>query len=130
MLTTLSPTEAAEIMEEIPREHAADMIEQLSVSDAASIVSQMESAEQADVLADMDEDDAEAILAEMTPASAADARDLIRYPRDVAGGLMVTEYLAYPETAAVRDVLDGLSDWVEKRPEEARTSTSCLPRVI
>ena len=119
VLTTLSPTEAAEFMEEIPREHAADMIEKLAASDAATIVSQMESAEQADVLADMDKDDAEAILAEMSPASAADARDLIRYPRDVAGGLMVTEYLAYPETAAVRDVLDGLSDWVEKRPEES-----------
>jgi magnesium transporter len=118
VLTTLSPTEAAEIMEEIPREHAAHIIEQLSVSDAASIVSEMESAEQADVLADMEEEEAEAILAKMTPKNAADARELIRYPRDVAGGLMVTEYLAYPETAVVRDVLDGLSDWVEKRPEE------------
>ena len=118
VLITLSPTEAAEIMEEIPREHAADMIEQLPASDAASIVSNMESAEQADVLADMDSEEADAILAQMPPEEAADARDLIRYPRDVAGGLMVTEYLAYPETAVVRDVLDGLGDWVEQRPEE------------
>ncbi|MGB5639429.1 MAG: magnesium transporter [Sedimenticolaceae bacterium] len=118
VLTTLSPTEAAEIMEEIPREHAADIIEQLPASEAASIVSSMESAERADVLADMEKEDAEAILAEMSPENAADARELIRYPRDVAGGLMVKEYLAYPETAAVRDVLDGLGDWVEQRPEE------------
>lgn len=118
VLTTLSPMEAAEIMEEIPREHAADIIEQLPASEAASIVSSMESAERADVLADMEKEDAEAILAEMSPENAADARELIRYPRDVAGGLMVKEYLAYPETAAVRDVLDGLGDWVEQRPEE------------
>jgi magnesium transporter len=118
VLTTLSPTEAAEIMEEIPREHAADIIEQLPASEAASIVSSMESAERADVLADMETEDAEAILAQMSPENAADARELIRYPRDVAGGLMVKEYLAYPETAAVRDVLDGLGDWVEQRPEE------------
>ncbi len=114
VLTTLSPAEAAEIMEEIPREHAAHIIEQLSVSDAASIVSEMESAEQADVLADMKGGGAEAILARMTPESAAEARELIRYPSDVAGGLMVTEYLSYPETTAVRDVLEGISDWVEK----------------
>ena len=118
VLTTLSPTEAADFMEEIPHEHAADFIEQLSVSSAASIISEMESAEKADVLADMENQEAEAILAEMTPESAADARELIRYSRDMAGGLMVTEYLAFPETALVRDALEGLSEWVEKRPEQ------------
>ena len=118
VLTTLSPTEAAEIMEEIPGEHAADFIEQLPVSDAASIVDAMESADQADLLADMSEAEAEAILAQMDPQRAADARELIRYPRDVAGGLMVTEFLAYPENATVREVLDGLSEWVEARPDE------------
>jgi len=30
---------------------------------------------------------------------------------------MVTEYLAFPETAKVSDALDGLNEWVEKRPE-------------
>ena len=118
VLTTLSPTEAAEIMEEIPGEHAADFIEQLSPSDAASIVDAMESAEQADLLSDMSEVEAEAILARMDPQRAADARELIRYARYEAGGLMVTEFLAYPETALVRDVLDGLSDWVEAQPDE------------
>jgi len=118
VLTTLSPTEAAEIMEEIPGEHAAGFMEQLSAGDAASIVDAMESAEQADLLAGMHKKEAEAILARMDPQRAADARELIRYPPDVAGGLMVTEFLAYPETALVRDVLDGLSEWVEKRPDE------------
>lgn len=66
----------------------------------------------------MENQEAEAILAEMTPESAADARELIRYSRDMAGGLMVTEYLAFPETALVRDALEGLSEWVEKRPEQ------------
>lgn len=118
VLTTISPTEAAEIMEEIPHEHAAGFIEQLSTSSAASIVNEMDSAEQADVLADMETQEAEAILAEMPPENAADARELIRYPRDCAGGLMVTEYLTFLETAMVRDALDQLSEWVEVRPEQ------------
>ncbi len=118
VLTTLSPTEAAEIMEEIPGEHAADFMEQLSASDAASIVDAMESAEQADLLSGMSQAEAEAILAQMDPQRAADARELIRYPPDVAGGLMVTEFLAFRETAPVRAVLDALSDWVEARPDE------------
>jgi len=118
VLTTISPTEAADFMEEIPPEHAADFIEQLSTSSAASIISEMESAEQADVLADMENQEAEAILARMAPESAAEARELIRYSSDLAGGLMVTEYLAFQETARVGDALDRLSEWVETRPEQ------------
>ncbi|MCB1859730.1 MAG: magnesium transporter [Gammaproteobacteria bacterium] len=118
VLTTLSPAEAAEIMEEIPGEHAADFLERLPVGDAASIVSSMESAEQADLLADMHRDEAEAILAEMSPGHAADVRELIRYPRDVAGGLMVTEYLSFLETDTVSSVLDRLSEWVERWPNQ------------
>ncbi|MCB1761624.1 MAG: magnesium transporter [Gammaproteobacteria bacterium] len=118
VLTTISPTEAADFMEEIPAEHAADLIEQLSVSQAASIVNEMESAEKADLLADMEVREAEAILAELPPQEAAQVRELIRYSPDVAGGMMVTEYLAFQESATVSDALQGLSAWVENRPEQ------------
>jgi magnesium transporter len=114
VLTTLSPEEAADLIEEIPEEHAADLIEDLPVEEAASIVSEMESDEQADVLANLDPQDAEAILASMPPEEAADARKLLPYPHDVAGGLMVTEYLSYPDTATVRDVIEDLNQRVEE----------------
>lgn len=114
VLTTLSPEEAADLIEEIPDEHAADLIEELPVENAASIVSEMDSDDQADVLGNLNVEDAEAILAEMTPEEAEDARRLIPYANDVAGGLMVTEFLAYPDTAVVRDVIDDLSDRAEK----------------
>lgn len=45
-------------------------------------------------------------------------RELIRYSPDVAGGMMVTEYLAFQESATVSDALQGLSAWVENRPEQ------------
>lgn len=109
VLTTLSPEEAADLIEEIPEEHAADLIEELEVKDAASIMSEMESDDQADVLANLDPDDAEAILASMPREDAEDARRLLPYARDVAGGLMMTEYLSYPDTATVRDVIEDLN---------------------
>ncbi len=118
VLTTLSPEDAADLIEEIPEEHAADLIEDLPVEEAASIVSEMESDEQADVLANLDPEDAEAILANMAPEEAADARKLLPYPRDVAGGLMVTEYLSYPDTATVRDVMDDLNRRTEEGVSE------------
>ena len=114
VLTTLSPEEAADLIEEIPEEHAADLIEELEVKDAASIVSEMQSDEQVDVLANLDPQDAEAILARMPPEEAAEARKLLPYPRDAAGGLMVTEYLSYADTSTVRDVIEDLN----RRTEE------------
>ncbi|MEO8717375.1 MAG: magnesium transporter [Burkholderiales bacterium] len=114
VLTTLSPGEAADLIEEIPEEHAADLIEELEVKDAASIVSEMQSDDQVDVLANLDPADAEAILARMPPEEAAEARKLLPYPRDVAGGLMVTEYLSYPDTATVRDVIEDLNRLTEE----------------
>jgi len=55
-------------------------------------------------LGELDRAGAEAILAEMEPEEAADARRLLRYPADTAGGIMITEYLAYPEHWTVADV--------------------------
>ncbi len=118
VLTTLSPEDAAELIEEIPEEHAADLIEELEAKDAASIVSELESDDQVDVLANLDPEDAEAILARMPPKEAADARKLLPYPRDVAGGLMVTEFLSYPDTATVRDVIEDLNRRVEEGVSE------------
>jgi magnesium transporter len=114
VLTTLSPVDAAELIEEIPEEHAADLIEQLPAKEAASILSEMDSDDQADVIGDMEADEAEAVLAEMPPEDAADVRRLIQYAPDVAGGLMMTEFLAYPETTPVRDVIDDLSARAEE----------------
>ncbi len=109
VITTLSPAEAAEIIEDIPDEQAVDIIESLEPKDAAAIVNEMQSDEQANLLADLDAEDAEDILHEMKPEDAKDARELARYADDVAGGLMMREYLSFPESAKVGDVLDDLS---------------------
>ena len=114
VLITLSPAEAADLVEEIPDEHASDIIEQLPASDAAAILSEMASDDQADVLAEMDEEDAEAILAEMAPAEAENARMLASYEPDVAGGLMATEFLKFSGEMLVRDVIERLSEFAEE----------------
>ena len=115
VLTTLSPQEAADLIEEIPDEHASDLIERLPAKKAASILSAMDVDDQVDVIADMHDDDAEAILAEMTPEDAAHVRRLIRYDPDVAGGLMSTDYLAYGESVLVGDVISDLSQRADER---------------
>lgn len=108
ILTKLSPEEAADLIEDIPDEHAADIIERLPTENAAAILNEMDSDDQADVLGEMKEEDAEAILAEMAPAEAKDARRLMQYEDDEAGGLMMTEVFAFEEDVTVGEVLEGL----------------------
>lgn len=108
LLTLLSPEDAAEVMEEIPEVQAVDIIEEMEAKKAAAILNEMESDEQADLLMELDEEELQAILAEMDPEQAEDARKLISYEYDTAGGLMRTEYFAYSENQTVREVTEDL----------------------
>ena len=104
----LSPEIAADVIEELTDAQGADILEELSVHEAASIIEEMESDRRADVLGELDEDDAEAILRQMAPEEAEDARDLLRYPTDTAGGIMISEYLSYPQSSTVIEVQEDL----------------------
>ncbi len=108
LLTALDPEHAAELVEQIPDAQAAELFEHLEPQAAAAIVDELPSDEQADLIGDLPREEADAILDAMDPAEARDARFLSRYPDDVAGGLMITEFLAYAETYTVADVVDDL----------------------
>ena len=114
VLTLLEPEDAADLIEELSDAQGADLLEDLPVSQAAAIVDEMESDERADVLGELDTDDAEAILRQMDPEEAEDARRLLTYPPDTAGGLMITDFVAYPMTMRVADVLSDLRKNVEE----------------
>jgi magnesium transporter len=105
LLTLLEPGEAADLIEELADAQGADLLEELPVDKAAAIVTHMESDDRADVLGEIEADSAEAILQQMAPAEAEDARKLLTYSPNTAGGIMITEYLAYDEHLRVEDVL-------------------------
>lgn len=104
----LAPADAAEIIEDISDTQAADLIEDLSPAHAAAILEELPSDHLADVLGEMDEDDAEAILGQMDPEDAHEARILLAYPPDTAGGLMIAEYLAFRSDRTLEQVFDDL----------------------
>ncbi len=105
LIGLLTPDEAADMLRDLPEEQAADLISEISPSAAAAIVDLLPADEQADILGDIPSSDAEAILNAMTGTDADQARTLLRYPPDRAGGLMTSEYVAYPSTATVADVI-------------------------
>jgi magnesium transporter len=61
-----------------------------------------------DVLGKIDDDASRAILAKMDRKDAAEARMLLSYAPDCAGGLMISEFLAYKTDHTIQDVLDDL----------------------
>jgi len=110
LLKLLDPELAADLIEQIPEVQAAALIEQLPPEEAAPILHEMPSDEQADLIGALPEPEAQALLAEMEPEEASDARRLASYLPDVAGGLMVTEYLCYPTSSQVADVLGDMRE--------------------
>lgn len=108
VLTKLVPEDAADLVEQLPETQALALLQHLKPEAAAAIIDELPSDEQADLLGDMSTESAEAIIAEMAPEEAADARILTRYADDVAGGLMITEFLRYPEYYTVADVINDL----------------------
>jgi magnesium transporter len=108
VLRSLSIEDAAGLVEDLPEAQAAQIIERLSAEQAAKIVSGLPSDEQADVIARLSVADASAILNAMPSDEAFDARRLMAYPSDSAGGLMITELLSYRQDLTVSDVIDDL----------------------
>ena len=106
----LSPEDAAVMIEEISDTQAADLVEEMSSEQAAAIIEEMSSDHQADLLAEMDDDTSQAILSKMHRREANEARQLLQYEPDVAGGLMISEFLVYRTTNTIQNVLDDLQE--------------------
>jgi len=114
LLTLLSPEDAADVLEDIPEAQAASIIEEMKVKEAAAIINEMESDDQADLLTELNPKNAEAIIKRMKPEEAEDVKKLIRYDPDMAGGLMITEFLTYDENERVGEVVNDLRENVEQ----------------
>jgi len=108
LLTLLDPHDAAEVLEDIHDYQAADIITELSPELAASIIVELDSDHRVDVLGEMEEKEAEAILDQMADEEADDIRLMLDYPADSAGGLMVSEFLAYRAESTLHEVLEDL----------------------
>lgn len=117
LMKMLSPEAAAFLVDELSHPQAAELLEDLPPQQAAAIVDELPSDEQADLLGQLDEEDAQAIIAQMAPQEAQDARLLTRYEPDTAGGIMITEYLAFTQDMTTDDVLRQLRAKAEADPD-------------
>ncbi len=114
LLTVLSPRQAAGLIMELPQAQAVELLGAVQPTLAAAVLGCLPSDERADLLGDLDAAQSAAILANLAPEVAEGARRLAQYPPETAGGLMTTEYLAYPERARVEDIIADLRRHAEQ----------------
>lgn len=96
LISELHAEEAAEVLEEIAPELAAELIEDMPLDQLAAALSQMPSEAAADLIGELDEEIRDDLFAAMTNAAEEEVRNLLAYPADSAGGLMITEILTLP----------------------------------
>lgn len=108
LLGLLTPGDAADVIEDISEAQAADLVEDLPSAQAAAILEELSSDHLVDVLGEMDAGTSRAILAAMGRQDADEARRMMEHAPDCAGGLMISEYLAYQGDLKVQDVLDDM----------------------
>jgi magnesium transporter len=108
MVKLFQPDAAARILGLFEDEQAAEIVKRLPADGAAAIISELPSDDGADLLSELEPARAETILEVMDPATAADVRALATYDAHVAGGLMITEVLAYDERTTVGEVVADL----------------------
>lgn len=110
LLSLLSPEDAADVIEDIPEVQAAELVEEMDTGQAAAIMEELHSDHLVDVLSEMGEEASQAILDKMGHEDAEEARMLLEYAADCAGGLMISEFLAYTTDNIIQDVLDDLHE--------------------
>jgi magnesium transporter len=108
LLEILDPADAAGLLLNLKELEPHALLSQISPESAAAILHELPSNVETDFIAGLKPDDADRILELLPDREMDDVRALARYESDVAGGLMATEILQYPETATVQHVVEDL----------------------
>jgi magnesium transporter len=108
LMGMVSPETAADLLARISETQVVGILDKLNPEKAANIIQELGSDEAADLLGVLKAEGAEAILCEMQPKEASEVRELMAYAEDTAGGLMRFEFLSYPVSSSVGDVIEDL----------------------
>jgi len=114
LIDLLDPEAAAELLEYLPLSQAADAIEGVTPEAAAEILEELASDERIDLLAEVADKDREAILQASVPETATEARALLEYPADTAGGLMHTELVSIRSRQTAAEAIDEIRRSAER----------------
>jgi magnesium transporter len=113
-LELLGPAKAAYVLSKLSGIGAVALFGQIHPDQAGPIVGEMPSHAQATLLRTVSTQRAEKILRDVEPGEASRTRELMKYPENTAGALMITKYLSYDGRQPVKDVLDDMRQFGEE----------------
>lgn len=111
----LDNSRAADVLEEMETDKQVDMLKTIDVGKAADILEEMPPDEVADILDDLDEEDAEELLNNMEKEASSEVRELMEYDDKTVGSLMSTDFISLKNTFTVQRAISYLR---ETKPEE------------
>lgn len=114
LLRLLQPELASELVVRLPFEQVVAAFDQLDPAMTAGILEYLPSDERADFISEIEDTLAADILDIFDATTADDIRRLVSYDEESAGGLMLTEFLAFRLDETVADVIANLSTNAEK----------------
>lgn len=98
---SLDDETAADALEHLDHGTQKTIIENMGTPRAADIIEEMDSDDAADLLSELPQEQQTEIFAEMDDATAGELRELVKYQKNTAGGLMTTDYVwIYPHRTA------------------------------
>jgi len=115
LLPQLETEDAADILEELEDKPAAELAAHISADDLAEIIDEMAPDEAADLLGDLAPSLTTATLSRMSEAD--EVRPLMLHADETAGGLMTSEYLAFPSVMRASQVIASVKGWQPKGAE-------------
>lgn len=108
LLDSLDKETAGEAIHELEADMRVAIVEQMDLEEAADVLEKMQPDEAADILGDLSSEKAKAILDRMEKEEAADVEELLEHDEDTAGGLMTTEFLAFPPEQTASQAIEEL----------------------
>ncbi|MGH9915279.1 MAG: CBS domain-containing protein, partial [Pyrinomonadaceae bacterium] len=97
----------------MPAESQARIIGEMDEERAANILELMSPDDAADVLGDLPEEKAEELLGLMEEEEQADVAELLPYEDDTAGGLMTTQFVTLPKNLTASEAISRLREMAE-----------------
>lgn len=114
LLAHIDPEQAADYLHELPEVQVVSLLGEMAPERAATLLEEMPKDEQADLVGELPTESMEAILAEMDSGDAIALRKLVEFDDEEAGGLMLVEFVAFPETGTVAGAVEHLRRNVDR----------------
>ncbi|MFZ0819607.1 MAG: CBS domain-containing protein [Candidatus Acidiferrales bacterium] len=115
IVDSLDDETAAETLAELDHRLRGQIVERLDPEKAADIIEEMQPDQAADLLADLPPETSKELLAEMPHEGARDVRELLKFDKHSAGGMMNTHFVSVGESASREEVID----WIHSNDVDA-----------